>query len=105
MAWVYLFLAALFEILFGVSIKYVDGFANAKMLILTAIGGVGGFVFLALAAKQLPISVAYPIWTALAALGVVFFGTLFLGESLTVLKIASVIFIIIGIAGLKFASG
>jgi quaternary ammonium compound-resistance protein SugE len=105
MAWVYLLLAAAFEIVFAVSLKYVDGLARPGMLALTAIGGIGGFFFLALAAKTLPISVAYPIWTALGVMGVVIFGAAVLGEPVTALKVASVVAIIGGIAGLRIANG
>ena len=50
---------------------------------------------------ELPVSVAYPIWTAIGSLGTVFLGVLLLGESLTVVKLVSVGLIVAGVAGLK----
>ncbi len=52
-------------------------------------------------ARELPVSVAYPIWTAIGSLGTVFLGVLLLGESLTAVKLISVGLIVAGVAGLK----
>jgi quaternary ammonium compound-resistance protein SugE len=54
-----------------------------------------------LALRDLPVSIAYPIWTGIGTLGTVFLGALLLGEALTPLKLVSVALIVAGIAGLK----
>ncbi len=105
MAWLYLALAAVFEVTFAMSMKYADGFTRPIPTLITAVAVAGGITFLTLAMKTLPVSVAYPIWTAIGTLGTVVFGFLFLGEALTVLKIISAIAIVIGVAGLKVAAG
>ena len=105
MAWVYLALAAVFEVLFAMSMKASDGFTRPLATGITTLGVVGGMVFLALALKSLPVSVAYPIWTAVGTLGTVLFGYLLLGESLTPLKLVSAAAIVLGVAGLKASAG
>lgn len=105
MAWVYLALAAVFEVLFAMSMKASDGFTRPLATGITALGVVGGMVFLALALKSLPVSVAYPIWTAVGTLGTVLFGYLLLGESLTPLKLVSAAAIVLGVVGLKASAG
>ena len=63
MAWVYLGLAAIFEVIFAMSMKYAEGFTKPVPTIFTVVGMIGGITFLTLALKTLPVSVAYPIWT------------------------------------------
>ena len=104
MAWAYLAAAAAFEIVFALGMKYADGFTRPWPTAVVAVGAVGGIVPLTLAMKTLPVSVAYPIWTAVGTLGTVILGFLLLGEGLTALKIASALAIVAGVAGLKLAS-
>lgn len=101
MAWLYLGIAAAFEITFALSMKYAEGFTRPVPTVITIVAVIGGITFLTLAMKTLPVSVAYPIWTAIGALGTVALGAALLGESLTLLKVASVAAIAIGVAGLK----
>lgn len=104
MAWVYLAAAAAFEVAFALGMKYSQGFTKLTPSILTAIAVVGGLGFLSLALKELPVSVAYPVWTAVGTLGTVVFGFALLGESLTVAKLVSAAAIVGGVAGLKIAA-
>ena len=57
-----------------------------------------------LALSRVPVSVAYPIWTAVGTLGTVVLGFVLLREPLTALKLASTMAIIGGVAGLKLSS-
>src|SRR5882757_4777134 len=104
MAWLYLAAAAVFEVVFALSMKYADGFTRAGPTAVTALSVIGGIGFLTLALKTLPVSIAYPIWTAVGTLGTVIFGFVLLGETLTLAKLVSAIAIIGGVAGLKMAS-
>ncbi len=105
MAWLFLALAVVFEIVFAMSMKASDGFTNLWASITTLVGAVGGIGFLTLALRTLPISIGYPIWVGAGALGAVLFGAVLFGEPLTALKLASVCLIIAGVIGLKFAAG
>jgi len=105
MAWIYLGLAAAFEVTFAMSMKYSDGFTKPLPTAITVVAVIGGITFLTLAMKTLPVSVAYPIWTAIGTLGTVTLGFALLGEPLTVLKVVSAIAIVAGVAGLKIAAG
>lgn len=105
MAWIYLGLAAVFEVTFAMSMKYADGFTNVKASVLTVVAVIFGIGFLTMALRDLPVSVAYPIWTAVGTLGTVSLGYVFLGESLTPLKVISALAIVAGVAGLKLSTG
>ncbi len=105
MAWIYLALAAVFEVAFAVSMKMSDGFTRTGPTVVTIISVIVGLWLLALAMRDLPVSVAYPIWTALGAIGTIVLGWLWLGEALTPLKVVSVALIVAGVAGLKVSAG
>ncbi|MFD1703673.1 DMT family transporter [Methylopila henanensis] len=104
MAWVFLGIAAVFEVIFALSMKYADGFSKLGPTLVTVVAVAGGIGFLTLALKTLPVSVAYPIWTAVGTLGTVVLGVALLGEALTAVKVVSALAIVGGVAGLKLAS-
>lgn len=101
MAWVYLAAAAVFEVIFALSMKYADGFTKPLPTAITIIGVIGGIGFLTMAMRDLPVSVAYPIWTAVGTLGTVLLGYMFLQEPLSFGKVVSAMAIVGGVAGLK----
>ncbi|WP_299286562.1 multidrug efflux SMR transporter [uncultured Tateyamaria sp.] len=105
MAWFYLGLAAVFEVTFAMSMKYSEGFTNLRASLITVVAVIAGIGFLTLALRDLPVSVAYPIWTAVGTLGTVALGYGFLGEALTPLKVVSALAIVAGVAGLKISAG
>lgn len=100
-AWLFLLLAAAFEVLFALAMKYADGFTRLAPSGLVIVAASAGIYFLTLALRDLPVSVAYPIWTGIGTLGTIVFGALLLGEVLTPVKLLSVALIVVGIAGLK----
>ncbi|MEQ8770897.1 MAG: multidrug efflux SMR transporter [Phycisphaerales bacterium] len=102
-AWIYLALAAFFEIVFAVSMKQSQGFTRLWPSVLVVVGSIGGIGLLTLALKTLPVSVGYPLWVGVGTVGTVVFGVIVLGESVTALKIASIGLILLGVVGLKVA--
>lgn len=104
MAWLYLVLAGIFEVVWAVSLKYTHGFTRLVPSIITIAGMGISFYFLSSALKTLPIGTAYAIWTGIGALGTVIIGMLFLNESRDWLRIAFLLLIVVGIMGLKFTS-
>ena len=103
-AWLYLAIAAVFEVGFALSMKASNGFTVLWPSIVTLVGLIGGMYFLALALKTLPVSIGYPMWVGAGALGTVLFGYVLFGESITPLKLASVAAILLGVIGLKLAA-
>lgn len=103
MAWLYLALAAIFEIVFAVSMKQSHGFTRLGPTLLTIVGVIGGISFLTLALKTLPVSVGYPVWVGVGTVGTVIFGAMVLNEAMSPLRIASIAAILLGVIGLKIA--
>lgn len=104
MAWAYLAAAAAFEVIFALSMKYAEGFTRPLPTLVTAVATIGGIGFLTLAMKTLPVSIAYPIWTAVGTLGTVLLGFVLLNEPLTLPKLVSALAIVGGVAGLKMSA-
>jgi quaternary ammonium compound-resistance protein SugE len=102
--WIYILIAAAFEISWAVGLKYSNGFTNLKASIFTVITMVLSYIFLSLGVKGLPIGTAYAVWTGIGAVGTALYGILFFNESKEVLRILFLLLIVAGIIGLKFTS-
>ena len=104
MVWLYLLLAGLFEIVWAVGLKFTYGFTKLWPTIGTLAAMVVSFYLLALSLRQLPIGTAYAIWTGIGAVGTVILGIIFFKEPATVMRLACVALIVMGILGLKVTS-
>ena len=102
-SWIILFVAGLLEIGWAVGLKYTVGFTRLGPSIFTIATLVGSFVLLGIAAKSLPIGVAYSVWVGIGAAGTVLFEIWLLGEPASALRLISVGLIIAGIVGLKMS--
>ncbi|MBN8522555.1 MAG: multidrug efflux SMR transporter [Rickettsiales bacterium] len=101
MAWFYLFIAGIFEIFWAVGIKYCDGFKITLPLILVIISMALSVIFLGLATRTIPMSIAYAVWTGIGIIGVFTYGLFILKDPISVKNIIFVGMILIGIVGLK----
>lgn len=104
MSWFYLALAIVFETVGTTALKLSNGFSVLLPSIGTVISYVLCFSFLSFALKTLDMSVAYAIWGSLGILLVSMIGIIFMHESVSVLKVASILLIILGTVGLRLAN-
>ncbi len=104
MAWVYLIIAGIFEVVWAIGLKYSHGFTKLYPSLITLGGMVISFYLLSLASKTLPIGTAYAIWTGIGAFGAVLLGIFLFNEPVNILRIAFLCLILIGILGLKITS-
>ncbi|AAN54952.1 MAG: quaternary ammonium compound efflux SMR transporter SugE [Shewanella sp.] len=103
MSWLLLILAGLFEIGWAIGLKYTDGFTRLWPSVFTVLSMALSVLLLGLAVKQLPIGTAYGVWVGIGAMGTAIAGIILLGEGVSLLKIASLILILLGVLGLKLA--
>jgi quaternary ammonium compound-resistance protein SugE len=103
MPWFILLLAGLCEIAWAIGLKYTDGFSRPLPTILTFTAMLASIALLGLAMKTLPLGTAYAIWTGIGAIGTLIAGILLFGESLTPLRLFSILLIAAGLIGLKLA--
>jgi quaternary ammonium compound-resistance protein SugE len=104
MAWLFLLVAGLLEVVWAYTMKQSDGFTKLAASIITVVAMVASFGLLSIAMKALPLGTAYAVWTGIGALGALLVGILLLGEETNLLRLASAAVILVGIAGLKLAS-
>ncbi|MDZ8257339.1 MAG: multidrug efflux SMR transporter [Nostoc sp. ChiQUE01b] len=104
MAWIYLFIASLFEIGWAISLKYTQGFTKFGYNIATVTLMILSFTFLSKALRTLPLGTAYTIWTGIGAVGTVLLGIVLFQEPLEVRRISCIGLIVIGVIGLKLVS-
>ena len=104
MAWIYLVIAGLLEIGWAVGLKYTEGFSRLWPSVATICAMIASLGLLGAALKTIPVGTGYAVWTGIGAAGTATIGIVFLGESKEVLRILSIVLIVAGVIGLKFAS-
>lgn len=104
MAWVYLLIASVFEVIWAVALKYANGFTKLVPSVICVVGMILSVVFLALAVKKLPIGTAYAIWTGIGAALTAIGGMWLLGEPRDAARVFFILVIVGGVVGLKVVS-
>ena len=104
MEWIYLIFAGMLEVFWSTCLKFSNGFSVLKFSILTVVGMIFSFLFLAQATKSLPLGTSYAIWTGIGALGAVIVGIVLFNESFTPARLFFVVLLLVGIIGLKITS-
>ena len=104
MAWVFLGIAGLLEVVWAYFMKTSNGFTKPVESVATIVAMVISFWLLSIAMNELPLGTAYAVWTGIGAAGAFAVGIFILGEAATVMRIVSVLLILAGIIGLKLAS-
>ena len=104
MAWVWLTLAGLLEVVWATGIKYTDGFTRLLPSVITVVAMIGSVYLLGLAVRTIPIGTGYAVWTGIGAVGVAILGMALFNEPRQLLRIGSILLIVAGIAGLKLVT-
>ncbi len=104
MAWTYLTIAGVFEVVWAIGLKYTEGFTRLLPSIWTVGAMALSFLFLAIALKTIPVGTAYAVWTGIGAVGTAALGIFLFGESRDPLRILCILIIVGGIVGLKLSS-
>ena len=105
MAWLYLCIAGVMEVVWSTCMKFSEGFTKPLYTVLTIAGMVVSFLFLSQATKVLPLGTAYAVWTGIGAVGAVIVGIVLFKEPVTALRMLFVVLLLTGIVGLKATSG
>ena len=103
MAWLMIVCAGLLETGFAVCLKKSESFSRLLPTIGFVVFALGSFGLLTLALRKLQIGPAYAVWTGIGAAGTVVYGMVFLNETVSALKISSVVLILAGVIGLNLS--
>lgn len=105
MAWIILILAGLGECFWAAMMKLSNGFTNIGYTIATIIGLIFSMAALIIATKSLPLSIAYPVWTGIGAVGTVIIGACFFKDQVSPITWFFVVLLIVCIIGIKVTGG
>jgi quaternary ammonium compound-resistance protein SugE len=103
MAWIVLILSGLLEAGWALSMKASDGFTRLWPTVSFAVFAILSFAGLSWALRSLPVGVAYGVWVGVGAAATAILAILWLGESVSVLKIVSLVLIVAGVVGLNLS--
>ena len=104
MAWIYLFVAGVFETAWAIGLKYSAGFTKFGPSVFTVVAMMVSLYLLALALRTIPVGTGYAVWTGIGTVGAAILGILLFNESRETARILCILLIVAGIIGLKLTS-
>ena len=104
MAWLYLFLAGLFEIGFTTFLKLSDGFSRLWPTVFFVLFALASFWLLNKALQDVPLGTAYAVWTGIGAFGTAIAGIIMFADPVTFWRLFFLALLIGSIIGLKVVS-
>ena len=104
MAWLFLFIAGLLEVVWAYYMKLSNGFTKPVPSIITAVAMLISFGLWSWSMKTLPLGTAYTVWTGIGAVGAFIVGILVLGESASLMRISAAVLIVGGLVLMKLSS-
>ncbi len=84
--WMHLIVAGLFEVVFTLMLKLSQGGEKLSFSLASGLTGFLSFYFLNKALVQMPLSLAYPVWTGMGTVGSIAVGMLFFQEPFSFTK-------------------
>ena len=103
MYWFYLAMAILLEVMGTTCMKLSEGFTRTIPSVLVFVLYMVSFAFMILALKKMELGVVYAIWAGLGTALIAIIGIVWFQESMSLLKIASILFIVLGVVGLRLS--
>jgi quaternary ammonium compound-resistance protein SugE len=104
MAWLVLFVAGLFEVVWAYSMKQSIGFTRLVPSIVTGVAMLISCTLLAWSMKTLPLGTAYTVWTGVGAVGAFIVGVVILKEPVGAGRLAAALLIISGLVLMRVSS-
>ncbi len=104
MAWFYLLLAGVLEIVWAYSLKQSQGFTRPLPTLITLGSLSASLLFLSLSLRALPLGTAYAIWTGIGAVGTFLLGIGLLGEPASAMRLAAAGMIVTGLVLMKMSA-
>lgn len=100
-AWGTLFVAALFETVWAVGLKYADGLSNPRATAVVVVSMAISVALLSRAVRSLPVGTAYAVWTGVGAVGTVALGVVLFDEPAGLARLLCIGAIVAGVVGLQ----
>lgn len=97
MKWIFLLLAIGGELVGTSALKSAEGFTKVWPSVISIVGYVFAFYFLSLTLKDIPIGIAYALWSAIGIVLVTIVGYFLYGQKLDTPAMIGIGFIIVGV--------
>ena len=104
MAWLWLIVAGLLEVVFAICLKLSDGFTKPYFTLGFILAAGISFFCLTKAMQSLPMGTAYTVWIGIGAVGVVISGIVQFNEPVTAMRMSLIALLVCSIVGLKLTS-
>jgi small multidrug resistance pump len=104
MAYFYLAIAVIFEIVGTASLQASEQFTKPKPLILTAIGYAAAFYFLSLVLRTMPVGIAYALWSGFGMILITLVGLVWFGQRLDWPALVGLCLILAGVVTINLFS-
>jgi small multidrug resistance pump len=101
MKWMTLALGIVFEVLGTICMKYAEGFTKLIPSILVFVFYGISLASLVFVLEKMQVSIAYAIWASAGTALIAIIGIVFFQETVSITKIISISFIVLGILGLE----
>lgn len=104
MAWIYLIIAGVLEVVWAYSMKLSEGFSRLAPTVVTLVAMLFSFWLLATAMRSIPLGTAYTIWTGIGAVGAFLVGILVLAEPVNATRVVAALLIVTGLVLMQLSS-
>ena len=101
LAWFLILVSGILEIAFASSLQLSNGFTRFMPAASALVFGALSVYVMSLSLHVIPIGTAYAVWAGIGAVGTVVVGLLAFNESVSLVRLLCVAFIVIGIVGLQ----
>ncbi len=97
MKWIFLLIAISGELVGTSALKSAEGFTKIGPSIVSVLGYVVAFYFLSLTLKDIPVGIAYALWSAIGIILVSIIGYFMYGQKLDTPAMIGIGFIVVGV--------
>lgn len=97
MSYIYLIIAIVIEIGATSSLKASDGFTNWLYTTISLIGYGVSFYCLSMALREIPVGIAYAVWSGIGTVGICLLAWLIYKQNLSFVSILGILFIVVGV--------
>jgi len=104
-AWLALTLGILFEVAGTSALKHSEGFTKLLPSLVVVVGYSGAFYFLSLTLEEIPVGVAYAVWSGVGVAAITAVGWLVFDQKLSAASLAGIGLIVAGVVVLNLAGG
>ena len=103
--WIYLTFAILSEVIATASLKSTEGFTKLWPSLVVLVGYSAAFYFLSLTLEDIPIGVAYAVWSGVGVATITIVSVVFMDQKIDLAGVLGIGLIVIGVIVLRLYSG